>query len=219
MTPPPIPTLDEYFDRWQVLHNAPDVDPRSNLLLRLVLSAFYRLSRPFAKSGVSPNFITFLGLGQAVLALGLSFAFPLGAAVLILVSSLTDGIDGCVAALTNRSSRVGALLDAIADRLSEWCFVGAAVAVGAKPWLGASAAASILLFEYIRARLLAGGLHEVGPVSVGERPTRVIACTIAVGASAFTDTAVAGNVAMAIVIATSCIAIAQLLVWATSRLS
>lgn len=219
MTPTPIPTLDEYFDRWQVLHNAPDVDPRSRLPLRIALGTIYRLSRPFAKAGVSPNTLTLLGLIQATVALGLSFVSPLAAATMILASSLTDGIDGCVAALTDRSTQFGALLDSIADRISEWCFVAGVVVVGASPLLGATAAAAIFMFEYIRARILAGGLREVGPVSVGERPTRVIACIVGVGAGPFAEGQLVGNVALAIVVATSFIAAAQILGWAYSKLS
>ncbi len=214
-----LPTLDEYFARWQVLHNAADVDPRDNVALRLFLSVVYRVARPFAKAGVSPNVVTILGLAQGLVGLGLAGAVPIAASVVILASSVTDGVDGCVAALTDRSTRFGALFDSIADRLTEWCFVAAAVVTGANPWLGVGAAAAIVLFEYTRARLLASGLQEVGPVTVGERPTRVIACVIAVGADAFTEAHLVANVAMAVVVVTSFIAMVQLLRWAIPRLS
>jgi phosphatidylglycerophosphate synthase len=214
----PVPSLDEYFARWQVLHNAPDVDPRANLPLRLFLTVVYKLARPFARAGVSPNTITVLGLIQGAVGLLLTRPLPAIAALVILASSFTDGVDGCVAALTNRSTKLGALLDSLADRVTEWCFVGAVVLTGANPWLGGAAAASIGLFEYCRARLLAIGLHDVGPVTVGERPTRVIACTVGVLASALTTESLVGNVALGIVIATSTIALVQLLRWASPRL-
>jgi phosphatidylglycerophosphate synthase len=215
----PVPSLHEYFARWQVLHNAPDVDPRTNLALRLFLTVVYKLARPFARAGVSPNAITVLGLVQGGIALALTRPVPAVAALVILASSFTDGVDGCVAALTNRSTKFGALFDSLADRVTEWCFVGAVVLTGANPWMGGAAAASIGLFEYCRARLLAIGLHDVGPVTVGERPTRVIACTVGVLVSALTTWSLIGNAALGIVIATSVVALAQLLRWAFPKLS
>jgi phosphatidylglycerophosphate synthase len=213
-----IPTLDEYFNRWQVLHNAPNVDPRANFALRTFLTVVYWLARPFARAGVSPNAVTVLGLAQGGVALALAKPIPAVSAVVILLSSFTDGVDGCVAALTDRATKLGALFDSLADRVTEWCFVGAVVVAGANPLLGIGAAASVGLFEYCRARLLAIGIHDVGPVTIGERPTRVIACTIGVLASALTDSALVGNVSLGIVIATSVIALAQLLRWAAPKL-
>jgi CDP-diacylglycerol---glycerol-3-phosphate 3-phosphatidyltransferase len=214
----PIPTLDEYFARWQILHNAPNVDPRSSLPLRWFLTVVYWLARPFARAGVSPNTVTMFGLVQGAAALALAKRLPALSAVVILASSFTDGVDGCVAALTDRSTKFGALFDSLADRVTEWCFVGAVIVVGANPWLGVGAAASIGLFEYCRARLLAIGLYDVGPVTIGERPTRVIACTIGVLASALTDSGLVGNVSLGIVVATSVMALAQLLRWAGPKL-
>jgi CDP-diacylglycerol---glycerol-3-phosphate 3-phosphatidyltransferase len=214
----PVPTLDEYFARWQILHNAPNVDPRASLPLRWFLTVVYWLARPFARAGVSPNMVTLLGLVQGGATLALAKRLPALSALLILASSFTDGVDGCVAALTDRSTKFGALFDSLADRVTEWCFVGAVVVSGANTWLGIGAAASIGLFEYCRARLLAIGLHDVGPVTIGERPTRVIACTVGVLASALTDSSMVGNVSLGIVVATSVIALAQLLRWAGPKL-
>jgi CDP-diacylglycerol---glycerol-3-phosphate 3-phosphatidyltransferase len=215
---PPVRSLEEYFARWQILHNAPNVDPRANVALRGFLTVVYWLARPFARAGVSPNAVTVLGLVQGGATLALTKRLPAIAALVILASSFTDGIDGCVAALTDRATKFGALFDSLADRMTEWCFVGAVVISGAKPWLGVGAAASIGLFEYCRARLLAIGLHDVGPVTLGERPTRVIACTIGVLASALTDSALIGNVSLGIVTVTSLVALAQLLRWAGPKL-
>jgi phosphatidylglycerophosphate synthase len=213
-----VPSLDEYFARWQVLHNAPNVDPKANLALRWFLTVVYWLARPFARAGVSPNAVTIFGLVQGGIALALTRPIPALAAFVVLASSFTDGVDGCVAALTDRSTKFGALFDSLADRVTEWCFVGAVVLAGANPWLGGGAAAGIGLFEYCRARLLALGLHDVGPVTVGERPTRVIACTVGVLASALTTSTLVGNVSLGLVVFTSGIALAQLLRWAYPKL-
>ena len=216
----PLPSRQEYFARWQVLHNAATVDPqaKSNALLRWFLTIVYWLARPFARAGVSPNVITALGLLQGAAALGAAQRWPGLAGGIILASSFTDGIDGCVAALTDRSTKVGALFDSIADRATEWCFVGCVVMAGAVPWLGVAAGAAIMFFEYTRARLLALGVHDVGLVTVGERPTRVIACTVGCAGAAFSTAELIPAVSLAAVTATSVVALLQLAVWARPRL-
>jgi len=45
---------------------------------------------------------------------------------------------------------------------------------GARPWLVVAAGAASWLHEYARARATAAGMSEIGAVTVGERPTRVL---------------------------------------------
>jgi phosphatidylglycerophosphate synthase len=171
-----VPSLDDFFSQWQVQHNAPDLDPRNTTALRLFLTITYRLARPFARRRVSPNAITMVGLILAGMVLATAKPIPAVAGALVLFSSLTDGVDGAVAALSNRATRTGFVLDSAVDRLSDACFVGALVMCGARPWLCVAAVLANWFLEYVRARAGNAGIGEVGVVTVGERPTRVLAC-------------------------------------------
>ena len=85
-----------------------------------------RLARVLVWMGCSPNAVTLAGLFLVVisslayvwhgnsLVFGLCLAFAL----------TTDGLDGAVARLTNRSSRFGGYLDAVVDRYQEVIIFG-----------------------------------------------------------------------------------------------
>jgi len=83
-----------------------------------------RLSRPLARlavrAGLSPNQATALSTGIA-LAAPLLFVVnrPRLAGFAIQAASVVDGVDGDLARLTNRSTRFGAVLDAVADRYAD----------------------------------------------------------------------------------------------------
>ena len=79
------------------------------------------LARPLARSGITPNQVTWIGL---VLVLGncaayvrfqQNFWFGLG----LILSFSFDGLDGAVARLTGKSSKYGGYLDAVVDRYQE----------------------------------------------------------------------------------------------------
>ncbi len=170
-----LPTLDEFFSQWQVQHNAPDLDPRSTNVLRIFLSITYRLARPLARRRISPNTVTFIGLLLSGVVLVLARRIPALAGLFVLLSSLTDGVDGAVASLTDRATRIGFVLDSAADRLSDAFFVAALYLCGASAWLCVVAVSANWFLEYLRARAGNAGVGEVGVVTVGERPTRVLA--------------------------------------------
>ena len=174
----PLPTLHEYFDAWQRQHNAPDVDPRSSFFLRSFLAFTYWLSRPIALLGIGPMWVTASGLVVACGAFGLSGRYAIAAGALVLVSALVDGVDGCVAALTGRATKLGFVIDSVADRVADGLFVGALVRSGGSARVAIGAMATVMMLEYTRARAGNAGLGEVGVVTVGERPTRVIACVL-----------------------------------------
>ena len=96
------------------------------------------------------------------------------AAVLVVLSGLADSLDGAVAVMTGRSSRWGALLDSVVDRISDGLYLLAFWLVGAPVWLCVAAGCAVFLLEYARARAGAVGLEDVGVITVGERPTRII---------------------------------------------
>jgi phosphatidylglycerophosphate synthase len=167
------PDRDEFGRRWSRAHSGADPGAR---LVGGYLTAAHRAARPLAAAGVAPDALTLAGALAALAALAPAAAggrWPLLAAVAVAASAVLDGLDGAVALLTDRSSRWGAVLDGLADRLAEAAFCAVLWLVGAPGWLAGAAAATAWLHEYARARAGAAGMAGVGRVTVSERPTRV----------------------------------------------
>lgn len=84
-----------------------------------------------------PNAITMLRLAliAPVVALVLVGNQPLLAAVLAVIFGATDWADGFVARRMGHVSRVGEILDVLADRLGILCITAALAATGAIAWL------------------------------------------------------------------------------------
>lgn len=174
----PLPERDGYFARWQALHGG--YDPHTgNACLRGWLTLAYRLARPLARRGVLPDALTVWSLWLAVAAFVAAAGGGRGAilaGVLLVLSGLGDALDGGVAALSDRTTRWGYVLDSVVDRVAEVVYLLAVVAVGAPAWLAAVCAFGIFLLEYLRARAAGAGGSEIGAVTVGERANRVIFC-------------------------------------------
>ena len=176
-----LPDREGYFDRWSGLHGG--VDPRASWVVRFWLGLTYAVARPLARRGVAPDLLTMLGLLVSLTVVPFAWAggrWPLLAVPVVVVSGLLDNVDGAVAVLTDRATRWGAVLDSVADRVSDVAYVVAVLALGGfgdsavVVWCAAAAAGLVLLQEYARARATAGGMDDVGVVTVSERPTRVI---------------------------------------------
>ncbi len=207
--------MRDYFARWQVQHHAPDLDPGDTTALRLFLTFTYHCARPFARRRVAPDAITLLGLawaGVVVVVVGFS---PAVAALFVVISAVTDGVDGCVAALTDRATRFGYVLDSVVDRTSDGLFLLALLIAGGEAWLAVAAGCAIVGLEYTRARAGAAGLGEIGVVTVGERATRTIAAAMGlIGSQVLTARPWVGpNVGLAITLAASAIGTFQLLAY------
>ena len=207
-----VPTLREYFDRWQIQHHAPDLDPAGTTLLRLFLTLTYTCARPFARRNVAPDLLTVLGLVWAGLVVAVAGFSPVTAAVFVLVSVVTDGIDGCVAALNNRATQFGFVLDSVVDRLSDGLYLSALIVAGGEPAWAVAAGGALMTLEYTRARAGGAGLREVGVVTVGERPTRTVASIAGlVGAQLLPEKPWVGpNVGLAIIVVTGVLGTVQL---------
>lgn len=151
-------------------------DTRRKLALRITGPLVGALS----KSGVTPNALTFVNL---ILSLVAAYViargwFLLGGA-LILASGLFDLLDGALARVTKQTTRFGAVLDSVVDRISE-----AAVLCGLLIWHmpreGATAGIFMVvvvlvgsfLVSYTRAR--AEGLGWQCQVGLFTRAERVI---------------------------------------------
>jgi CDP-diacylglycerol--glycerol-3-phosphate 3-phosphatidyltransferase len=161
---------EQYFDLWSALHG----DVPTTGLVGAWLRVVYTAAVPLARVRLAPWSVTATGLILALLALLPAADLPALAALLLLVSGLCDSVDGTLAVLTQRTSRVGAVLDPICDRIADLCMVGALWLAGAPPWWCLAAAALAWSHEYLRAVAGNAGMPGVGVVTPGERPTRII---------------------------------------------
>ena len=158
----------EFKERWSNLHGGADTEG----VVGRWLSISYQAARVCVALRISPNVLTLLGLGTAI-AMGLS-TYAAIALLLLVISLFFDGIDGSVAIVQGRESKWGAVLDSIADRISEACWLYFGWTAGIPAW------AAILMWtiaatqEYARARLASLGHFEVGVVTATERPVRAI---------------------------------------------
>jgi phosphatidylglycerophosphate synthase len=171
---------DEYARGWAELHGG--YDPHASPWVDGWLRVSYRLARLAAALRASPGAVTTFGLAvsaAAALVTGPGATRPLVAAGLVLLATLADGVDGAVAVITQRTSRTGYVYDSVADRLAEACWLVALWRLGVPAPLLVAVGALSWLHEYVRARATAGGMREVGAVTVAERPTRVIITTLA----------------------------------------
>ena len=148
----------------------------------------YRITDPIvgilSKSGITPNALTFINLA---LNIGAAFIIATGhfiiGGVLVLVAGLFDLLDGALARFIKQSTRFGAILDSVADRISE-----AAIFCGLLVWYIPQQATSLeivlifvvligsFLVSYIRAR--AEGLGWQCQVGLFTRAERVIVLAI-----------------------------------------
>ncbi|HEY6794480.1 MAG TPA: CDP-alcohol phosphatidyltransferase family protein [Kineosporiaceae bacterium] len=174
-----MPPKSEYLRAWSRLHG----DAGTGGLVGWWLVGAYRLARPLAGAGISPNAVTGLGLAVALAApavvawsgpAGAQGHGPLLASALVITSGVLDGLDGAVALLTGRSSRRGFVIDSVCDRIADAAYAAALWSAGAPGPLAVAAAAVAWLHEYTRARAVPAGMPDVGVVTVAERPTRVI---------------------------------------------
>ena len=157
---------DEFFVAWSGLHGGAKIEG----VVKTWLLISFALVKILAKLKVSPNFLTFSGLAFAIAL----WQFPdiWVAAIFLTLSLLFDGIDGSLAIITQRSSRLGAFLDSFVDRLTEVFWALALYELGAPAQFIYLALLFAFTQEYLRAR--AGGLGhgEVGLVTICERPVR-----------------------------------------------
>ena len=139
----------------------------------------------FAKSGISPNFWTLVSLLFAF-ASGLTYMSPLleeeigwyhpslAGSILLLISGFFDIVDGTVARTLKKSSKKGAFLDSILDKISEsFIFIGIAVGGLASPLLCQVAISLSLIVSYARSRSESMGIELKG-VGIGERAERLL---------------------------------------------
>jgi phosphatidylglycerophosphate synthase len=219
MSPPPLPdgvTWEEYAAAWSRLHGGFDPE-RASALVRGWVRLVYRIGSWLGRRRVRPMAVTTAGL---ILCLAVPAVVPLGrgglllAALLVLAAAGADGLDGAVAVLTGRVSRLGYVYDSVADRLGELAWLAAFRLAGAPGWLVVAAGAASWLQEYARARATAAGMNEIGVVTVAERPTRVLLTIfgLVVAGVAPVSAALPSTVAAAVWLALAVVGLGQLAV-------
>jgi phosphatidylglycerophosphate synthase len=104
---------DEFFLAWSKLHG----DAKVAGIVKGWLSIAFPVSKALARIRVTPNALTILGLIFGVVLYMNSNA--LWAPLILVISLICDGIDGSLAIITSKSSKWGALLDSVVDRLTE----------------------------------------------------------------------------------------------------
>jgi CDP-diacylglycerol--glycerol-3-phosphate 3-phosphatidyltransferase len=150
--------------------------------VRVWLGGVQRLASAGPVARVPPDALSVAGVAVGAAALAVASAggrWPLLAAALVVLAGVLDGLDGAVAVHTGRARPLGAVVDAMADRVGDLLLVGTLAVLGAPlPWCVAAGALT-MLHEYLRARAGAAGMPGIGAVTVAERPTRLVLVAVA----------------------------------------
>jgi archaetidylinositol phosphate synthase len=148
------------------------------LRLTSVAEAFHNL-------GLTPNFVSFLGLIFAVLSAVTYWHWNLHpfllilAPLLMLISGFFDALDGVMARLYGEATKFGGFLDSLLDRYADTVILCGIILSGlTEVYLGLIALAGSLLVSYSRARAEATGV-KMETVGLAERAERLILLTLA----------------------------------------
>jgi len=140
----------------------------------------------------------------------------LPAAITLALSGFLDAVDGAVARRMDGTSRLGAFLDSVFDKLGE-CFILVAIIYSGIVdvlW-GSIALASSILVSYVRHRAEPLGVNLKG-VGIGERAERMIILIIASLITPFMEEALNYGIILIAVLAS--ITVAWRIIYAASRL-
>jgi len=163
---------EEFFARWSQLHLGAEIKG----IVKGWLSISYVIARGLNTLRITPNVLTLLGVLTATAAL--FYPYSVVALVFLVLSLICDGVDGSVAIVSSKVSKFGATLDAIADRITEALWFFTLYQWGIAPEICLALFALALTQEYARARMASLGFHEIGVVTIAERPVRASAIAI-----------------------------------------
>lgn len=164
-------------DDWSALHGGIRPSRPVRAWLRLVRALS---SGPVAR--VPPDVLSVAGVAALAGAWAAAVAgrpWTLLTALLVVAAGVLDGLDGAVAVRTGRARPLGAVVDAVADRVGDLLLGAVLVALGAPPGWVVAALAVVFVHEYLRARAQSVGMPGVGAVTVAERPTRLVVVVLA----------------------------------------
>ena len=180
---------EEFFRAWSGLHGNVPVTG----FIKGWLTISFLLVKPLHFLKISPDLITYLGLGLGVLTW---YQSERSAAIfLVLLSLIADGIDGSLAIVAKKVTLWGAELDSVVDRVVEFFWALTFYRIGAPVLVSALAWTAALIQEYVRARAAGLGHSAIGVVTICERPVRAIFLAVAllefsIGLKAVTFTAI-----------------------------
>lgn len=141
-----------------------------------------KIGTVFAATGLSANFWTAIGLvfafaSAVVYAWHFEYAFILGG-ILLLISGFFDIVDGQVARITKKTSKKGAFLDSVFDKIAEVAiFLGILIGGYSEGYIVLLAITLSLLVSYARARAESLGVQLQG-IGIGERAERLLVIAI-----------------------------------------
>jgi phosphatidylglycerophosphate synthase len=154
-----------------------------------VRGAAVPIALAFGRMGLTPNALTVIGFGIAVVA---AFAASqqawLAAGLLVVFGGVFDLFDGALARATNKVSRLGAFLDSVFDRAGEAVlYLGIAIGclttnyhLGAV--LAAAAMGASFMVSYVRAKSESLGFTPgTGMANIGVAPREVRLVLLTVG--------------------------------------
>ena len=162
----------DFFSIWSKLHLDADIKG----IVKGWLSISFVIARVLSALRITPNTLTLLGVVSAGAAL--FFQHSMIALALLALSLMCDGVDGSVAIISRKASQFGSVLDSIADRITEALWFFALYQWGIAPELCLALFALALTQEYARARMASLGFHQIGVVTIAERPVRASAIAI-----------------------------------------
>ena len=146
-----------------------------------VRGAAVPIALAFGRMGLTPNALTVIGFGIAVVAgFAASQQSWLAAGLLVVFGGVFDLFDGALARATNKVSRLGAFLDSVFDRAGEaTLYIGIAIGTliagherGAV--LAATAMGASFMVSYVRAKSESLGFTPgTGMANVGVAPREV----------------------------------------------
>jgi phosphatidylglycerophosphate synthase len=147
------------------------------------------VARGFGRLGLTPNHLTLIGFGLAILAaVGAAAGAWLVAGLLVIVGGVFDLFDGALARATGRANRLGAFYDSVFDRWGEgivyvgvaWGCMSAGYPLGAV--LAGAALASAFMVSYTRAKSESLGFTPgTGMANVGLAPREVRIVILTIG--------------------------------------
>ncbi len=142
----------------------------------------------FGRLGLTPNHLTLIGFGIAIIAAvaaGMQAWLPAG--LLLIVGGIFDLFDGALARATGKASKLGAFMDSVFDRAGEGVvYVGIAAGCAAAGFdagaiLAAAAMAAAFMVSYVRAKSESLGFTPgsgMAAVGLAPREVRIVLLTL-----------------------------------------
>ncbi len=137
-------------------------------------------AKAVADRGISPNALTIMGFATSVAA---AIALAVGglpyALLFLILASLLDALDGAVARVSNKMSKLGSYLDSVLDRYADGILLlGVMLYLGDHHALILLVLLGALLVSYSRSKAESLGMR--GDVGIAERADRLLVFIIAI---------------------------------------